>query len=230
MVQCIMCTSKRIGGLEQERVPPLLLCRCNSSHDHHKSSQNNAIFGNEHFTFNKMADHHTTTPQRRQKLPYQVNGHDGGVVLSVPHAHLNYPASNWWRSLKDMAYRRKPPTLETLLEETEECSYRCPCEHIGHGCWCTRPPNSKLMVGIPSTCSSSTCGTAIDLCVNQIWISPVWRVTLGTRQIISGFWIFMLGLLDISSGGIYNYLLQSQSQCNHTALILHRLTPCILLP
>jgi hypothetical protein len=38
---------------------------------------------------------------------------------------------------------------------------------------------------------------------------------------------FMLGLLDISSGGIYNYLLQSQSYCNHTALILHRLTSCL---
>jgi hypothetical protein len=51
-----------------------------------------------------------------------------------------------------------------------------------------------------------------------------------TRRIISGFWMFMLGLLDISSGGVYNYLLQSQSHCNHTALILHRLTPYILLP
>jgi hypothetical protein len=40
----------------------------------------------------------------------------------------------------------------------------------------------------------------------------------------------MLVLLDISSGGIYNYLLQSRSHCNDTALILHRLTTCILLP
>jgi ABC-type phosphate transport system permease subunit len=35
--------------------------------------------------------------------------------------------------------------------------------------------------------------------------------------------------LDKSSGGIYNLLLHSQSHCNHTALILHRLTSCILL-
>jgi hypothetical protein len=52
----------------------------------------------------------------------------------------------------------------------------------------------------------------------------------GNSSVICGFWIFMFDLLDISSGGIYNYLSQSQSYCNHPALILNRLTSSILLP
>jgi hypothetical protein len=51
----------------------------------------------------------------------------------------------------------------------------------------------------------------------------------GNALVICGFWIFMLGLLDILSGGIYDYLLQSESYSNHTALILHRLTSYILV-
>jgi hypothetical protein len=39
----------------------------------------------------------------------------------------------------------------------------------------------------------------------------------------------MLDLFDISSGRIYNYLLKSQSYCNHIMLILYWPTPCILL-
>jgi hypothetical protein len=67
-----------------------------------------------------------------------------------------------------------------------------------------------------------------ELCPKKL--NLLWRLRLVTRQIMSGFWILLLGLLDISSGGIYNYLLQSQSHCNDTSLIFYRLTSRILLP
>jgi hypothetical protein len=54
------------------------------------------------------------------------------------------------------------------------------------------------------------------------------KAIIGTI-IISGFWIFMLSLLDRSSGGNHNYLLQSQSYRNRAALILHRLASYFLL-
>jgi hypothetical protein len=47
-----------------------------------------------------------------------------------------------------------------------------------------------------------------DVFENGIHIVTCYLVT---RQIINGFWILYLDLLDESSGGIYNYLLQSQS-------------------
>jgi hypothetical protein len=46
--------------------------------------------GTSHFTFNKMAHHHTATetPAAASMKSYQVNGQDEKAVLSTPHAHL----------------------------------------------------------------------------------------------------------------------------------------------
>jgi hypothetical protein len=47
--------------------------------------------------------------------PYQVNSE-----YPPPKAHVINPFDfNLWESLEDMAYHRKPPTLETLREEIE---------------------------------------------------------------------------------------------------------------
>jgi hypothetical protein len=51
------------------------------------------LYGMSHFTFNKMGHRSTTTKTSEATLmkPYQVNGLDEKVVLSVlsiPHAHL----------------------------------------------------------------------------------------------------------------------------------------------
>jgi hypothetical protein len=48
----------------------------------------------------------------------------------------------------------------------------------------------------------------------------------------NNLWIldFISPFIGYTPSGIYNYLLQSQSYCKHTALILHRLTSRILLP
>jgi hypothetical protein len=53
-------------------------------------------------------------------------------------------------------------------------------------------------------------------------------LTLVMRQIISGFWI-LCSIYWLCVRRNYNCLLQSQSYCNHTAFILHRLTSCIHL-
>jgi uncharacterized membrane protein (Fun14 family) len=61
--------------------------------------------------------------------------------------------------------------------------------------------------------------------IDRFLFYTLWRVTLVTRQIICGFWILYLYLLDKSSGGIkINYY------CLNLTVILHRLTSCILLP
>jgi hypothetical protein len=51
-------------------------------------------------------------------------------------------------------------------------------------------------------------------------------------NVSNSLWLldFYARFIGYTPGGIYNYLLQSQSYCNHTALILHQLTSCILLP
>jgi hypothetical protein len=46
--------------------------------------------GMSHFTFNKMAHHHTTTEtsEAASMKPYLVNGQNEEVILTIPHAHL----------------------------------------------------------------------------------------------------------------------------------------------
>jgi hypothetical protein len=51
---------------------------------------------------------------------------------------------------------------------------------------------------------------------------------LVTRQVLVGSG-FCARFTGYTPGGIYSYLLQSQSYCNHTALILHRLTSYFLV-
>jgi hypothetical protein len=62
-----------------------------------------------------------------------------------------------------------------------------------------------------------------------IIINHIVTYWLVTRQIISGFWILYLDLFDIHQAG-FTITYSPQSYCKHTALILHRLTSCILLP
>jgi hypothetical protein len=68
--------------------------------------------------------------------------------------------------------------------------------------------------------------------LSSLEVNSMYIVMRYSRNTSNNLWVadFMLGLLDISSGGICNQLLQSQSYCNPTALIIHRLIPCILLP
>jgi hypothetical protein len=56
--------------------PAFSAWRWNGLHDHHKSSQNNTLYGNEHFTSNKIAHHHTTTKTSEATMvkTYQVDG------------------------------------------------------------------------------------------------------------------------------------------------------------
>jgi hypothetical protein len=134
MVQCVMRTSKDLGSLAQQRVPFLLLWCLNSLHDHHKSPLNNVHYGNEAFYFQPDGAPSHYHRAIRRYLEETLLGQWIGRRCSVecPPCSPNLTPGG---SLKDVVYRRKPPTGGTAgRNRNVMCRYHY--RHLGHGGSC----------------------------------------------------------------------------------------------
>jgi hypothetical protein len=101
-----------------------------------------------------------------------------------------------WRSLKDVIYRRKPPTLVRLREEIETSSGASPVDTLTAVARALVLPTQKclkLMVGTLNTYSLSTCVAANPFCVNQIWnTNKLFKQILCNLKCVYVFWSFRI--------------------------------------
>jgi hypothetical protein len=129
MKPMVQCTSKDLGSLAQQRVPPLLFCCWKSLHDHHKSPQTNvhmSAMGKGHLLSTRWRT--TTLPPRYQKLPWWTPIRSADRKKMWPK--LTPLDFYLWGLLKDVVYRRKPSTMEKLREEIETSCTSIPVETL----------------------------------------------------------------------------------------------------
>jgi hypothetical protein len=138
MLKCMMCTST--PSFFYEELLALSTSTC-FGHPFYLSINSSMEMG--HFAFNKMAQHHATTETSgaTSMKAYQVNG--WGEEYPIRSPDLSPPLDFYFRgSLKDLAYRRKPQTPETVTGRNCHVVCRNPSGHLGHCCSCTSPPHS----------------------------------------------------------------------------------------
>jgi hypothetical protein len=178
MVQCMMCTSKDLGGLAQEWVPPLLLWCGNSLHNHHESPQNNVhvrqeLADQDHIL--KRAKWKVYIPRLHDEtLPGQWVGKRDNVEYPLHSLELTSLSFYLWGSLKDVVYCRKSLTLETLWEEIEMSCAAIPVDTLSMVACALVYQKKKCLQAdgghFEHLFRFNTCRSHLTFCVYQIWI------------------------------------------------------------